>query len=42
MSDQLQFTNDGNLTMYKSTLSAIEPKVNINTITLQVQAKMLK
>ncbi|MFZ9955925.1 MAG: efflux RND transporter periplasmic adaptor subunit [Flavobacteriales bacterium] len=38
VNDQLEFTIDGNLTKYKATVSAIEPKVDINTRTLQVRA----
>ncbi len=38
LNDQLEFTTDGNLTKHKATVSAIEPKVDINTRTLQVRA----
>ena len=38
VNDQLEFTIDGNLSKYKATVSAIEPKVDINTRTLQVRA----
>ncbi len=38
VNDLLEFTIDGNLTQYKATVSAIEPKVDINTRTLQVRA----
>lgn len=38
LNDLLEFTIDGNTNKYKATVSAIEPKVDINTRTLQVRA----